>query len=390
MQPVYDAGIPLYVCRGNHEVGDMWDAEPGELPNPTDNYSRRWVNVFGNDTRPEVQLPGNGPVDGKYMTYSATHENGVVIVLDQYKGMHHRLAHQLDQTWLDFQLRGHTQPHVFVFGHEPAFRTLHVDCLDMYPARRDAFWASLKAAGARTYFCGHDHFYDHARIDDGDGNADNDIHQFIVGTAGAPTYWWEPPYDGNNGDFTIEQVYHSERYGYVLVGVEGLEVSVTWMQRQDNNPYVPGVYEAGDVWSYSVAPSLTVLRPNGGERVIAGRPTTVEWRIIGATDVKRVLIDYSLNGGASWLPVDEVDNTGLHVWSTPEVSSDECLIRVSALRDASLMAMSGEPFSIYACHAKLLADLNGDCYVDFSDLAILAAEWLACGNPHDPACGPQH
>ena len=33
------------------------------------------------------------------------------------------------------------------------------------------------------------------------------------------------------------------------------------------------------------------------------------------------------------------------------------------------------------------ADLNGDCYVDFADLAILMGEWLACGNPLDPNCG---
>jgi hypothetical protein len=34
-----------------------------------------------------------------------------------------------------------------------------------------------------------------------------------------------------------------------------------------------------------------------------------------------------------------------------------------------------------ACQAKLAADLNGDCRVDFADLAILASEWLAPGPP---------
>jgi len=390
MQPVYDAGIGVYVCRGNHEVGDMWDAEPGQGPDPADNYALRWLNVFGHDAPPGVQLPDNGPSDEKYMTYSITHENVLVVLLDQYAGMRHQLAHRHNQTWLDFQLRDNAEPHVFVFGHEPAFRTLHFDCLDAYPARRDAFWDSLQAAGARTYFCGHDHFYDHARINDGDGNTDNDIHQFIVGTAGAYPYWWEPPYDGNNGDFTIEQVYHAERYGYVLVEIDDLEVTVTWMQRQDNNWYVPGVYEPQDVWSYTVTPRLAVLRPNGGARVIAGHPATVEWKTIGAGDVKRVLIDYSLDGAANWLAADEVDDTGLYTWAVPQVTSNDCLIRVSAVCDASLSDTSDGPFSIYECHARLAADVNGDCYVDFADLAILAAEWLACANPHDPACDPQN
>jgi len=40
-------------------------------------------------------------------------------------------------------------------------------------------------SGARAYLCGHDHGYAHARIDDGDGDYSNDVHQFVVGTAGA-------------------------------------------------------------------------------------------------------------------------------------------------------------------------------------------------------------
>ncbi|MBN2132122.1 MAG: metallophosphoesterase [Sedimentisphaerales bacterium] len=379
LEPVYEAGVTVYVCRGNHEVGDMWDAWEGELPNPLDNYALRWLNVFGSDAHPDLRLPGNGPAGERYMTYSATRNNALVVALDQYAGMRHQLAHQLNQVWLDAQLRQNTQPHVFVFGHEPAFRTLHFDCLDWYPAQRDAFWDSLQAAGARTYFCGHDHFYDHGRIDDRDGNLDNDIHQFIVGTAGAYPYFWVPPYDGDNGEFTVEQVHHAERFGYVLVEIDDLDVTVTWMQRQDNDVDVPGVYEAGEVWSYAVSPALTVTHPNGGERFVAGRPLVVEWKTVGAGDIERVLIEYSLDGGASWLPAGEAENTGLHAWLAPEAKSSECLVRVRAGGSAMLSDVSDAAFSIYECPVKLAADLNGDCTVDFADLAVLAAEWLAGG-----------
>ncbi|MCK4998742.1 MAG: hypothetical protein KAS23_04375, partial [Anaerohalosphaera sp.] len=34
--------------------------------------------------------------------------------------------------------------------------------------------------------------------------------------------------------------------------------------------------------------------------------------------------------------------------------------------------------SDYAC--TLTADLNGDCFVDMADLAVLANEWLQCGD----------
>ncbi len=167
---------------------------------------------------------------------------------------------------------------------------LHPDCLDDHPARRDAFWRSLKAAGARAYFCGHDHFFDQARIDDGDGDPDNDIHQFVAATAGAPWYAWTPPYDGDNGDFTVTQLYHAERYGYIVVEVNDLDVTMTWMERQSEDLQQPGVYQPAHVWSYRALP---------------------------------------------------------------------------------------EPA---ACPTKLAADLNGDCRVDFADLAILLSEWLADGS----------
>jgi len=300
MQPLYDAGIPVYVCRGNHEVGDMWDAEPGQLPNPTDNYALRWLHIFGNRDLPQYRLPGDGPPGEKYMSYSIVHRNALIVGLDQYAGMRSYPAHYVNQGWLTSLLDRNVQPHVFVFGHEPAFRTLHYDCLDAHPDRRDAFWAALKSAGARTYFCCHDHYYDHARADDGDGNPDNDIHQLIAATAGAPLYTWTPPYNGDNGAFTVEQLHHAERYGYLLVEVAGLAVTITWMERQDGFPFSPGMYLPADTWRYEIPPK-----------------------------------------------------------NPP-------------------------------CRERLAGDLNGDCRVDFADLAILASEWLASGDSlNPPSSAPQ-
>jgi hypothetical protein len=38
------------------------------------------------------------------------------------------------------------------------------------------------------------------------------------------------------------------------------------------------------------------------------------------------------------------------------------------------------------CLRIIPADLNGDCYVNWTDLAIFMSQWLECGNPSDPAC----
>lgn len=43
------------------------------------------------------------------------------------------------------------------------------------------------------------------------------------------------------------------------------------------------------------------------------------------------------------------------------------------------------------CLFDLAGDLNNDCKVDFSDFAVMAANWLIDCNidPNDPACVPK-
>jgi len=225
MLPVYDAGIGVHVVRGNHDVGE---------PEGTS----AWNNVFDD-------LPDNGPAGEKNLTYSLTHKNAFIVAVDQYVDE----EQHINQEWLDKQFAANTKPHVFIFGHEPAFQADHEDCLDDYPAKRDRFWASIERAGGRTYFCGHDHFYNHATVDD-NGNPANDVHQYIVGTAGAPLYRWSPPYKGDNSDYTVEKIYHARKHGYVLVEIDGLDVTLTWMQRTG-----PGQYQPKDLWTYSAVSS---------------------------------------------------------------------------------------------------------------------------------------
>jgi len=236
MQPVYDAGIGVYPCRGNHDAIGVKPAV-----DPTGALSKAgWDNIFSGP----YALPSNGPAGEENITFSFTKENVFVIGLDQY-GTH---PQRVNQAWLDAQLASNTQPHIFVFGHEPAFKLYHEDCLDDHPIERNAFWQSIASACGKTYFCGHDHFYNHTRTDDGDGSPTNDLHQFDVATSGSSFYHWEGNYDGDNGSWAPQLVHHEEdTYGYVLVEVDGLDVTLTWKERT-----APGVYEAGgDVLSYS-------------------------------------------------------------------------------------------------------------------------------------------
>lgn len=366
MQPVYDAGIGVYAIRGNHEDGYFF---------PDISV---WHKTFSGD----YALPANGPPGEINLTYSFPHKNALIAGLDQYVDLY-----AVNQPWLDAQLRANAQPHVFVFGHLAAFQALPRDCMDYYPDRRDAFWRSLSDAGARMYFASHDHFYDHARIDDGDGSPDNDLHQYIVGTAGAPFYSWQPPYEGNNGAMTPVNIAHAQSYGYVRVDVDGLNVRATWTARNSNNLGVRGVYLPGESWSYSV-PSLVLLAPNGGERLVAGQDAIIRWERKAYAATQNVRLEWY--DGTTWRAINTAPVTadaGSYTWNTPGIAdSDECLLRVSDWDNAGVSDTSDAPFTVFNCRTPLPADLNGDCYVDMQDLALLAAEWLRCGNPFDPVC----
>ncbi len=232
--PLRAAGIGIYPIRGNHEADanrsvDTWNAA----------FTGDWA------------LPSNGPTAETNLTYSFTYQNAYFVGLDTYLNLH-----RVNQTWLDAQLTANTRPHVFVFGHEPAFKVFHADGLDDDATARDAFWKGLAKAGAKVYLCGHDHFFDHARIDDGDGIADNDLHQMVVGTGGG-TPFDQFRYNGANSGFAPTGLFHAMSNGYLLVEVSGtgatdLGVSLSFRQRTVSSGGAVS-YPATYTWSYTAS-----------------------------------------------------------------------------------------------------------------------------------------
>lgn len=229
MAPLAASGIPVYVIRGNHE-------------DDVNNDLAIWTNFFSGS----YAMPSNGPSGETGLTYSFSYTNALFVALDNYVNIH-----RVNQPWLDQQLGQNTRPHLFVFGHEPAFKAFHTDCLDDYPTERNTFWNSLAVAGAKVYLCGHDHFYNVARIDDGDCNPANDLFQFIVGTGGS-TNWPvnRYNYNGTNAPFTPVNVASvTNIYGYLLVEISGpgsndLGVTLTWKQRTYDTATASYIYVA--------------------------------------------------------------------------------------------------------------------------------------------------
>ena len=187
----------------------------------------------------------------------------------------------------------------------------------------------------------------------------------------------------------MEQWHHAKQFGYVLVEVNELDVTLTWTERHTNDLGVAGVYQPQEVWSYTAVLKPIILSPNGGEKLVAASTYTITWKTLEGAQIGYVAIEYSANNGESWQGVDTCENTGSYPWNVPPEDSNECLLRISDLNDTTANDVSDYVFTIFQCQQELNGDVNGDCYVDFSDLAILGADWLKCGNPFDPFCDVQ-
>jgi hypothetical protein len=133
---------------------------------------------------------------------------------------------------------------------------------------------------------------------------------------------------------------------------------------------------------------LLLVSPNGGESLSAGSTYTINWEDDRGDSncPSDYLLDYSTDNGQTWIPVDSnyVSNTCSYDWLVPDANSEECLIRVIDANDLNIYDTSDDTFTIYKC--TLTTDLTGDCVINLYDFAVIAADWLACGNPFDPNC----
>jgi DNA repair exonuclease SbcCD nuclease subunit len=225
MKPVYDKKIPVLACRGNHEAG----AKDSEAI---------WNKVFSGS----YSMPGNGPKTEKNLSYFYGKGDVLAIGLDQYTFGNE----EVNQPWLNQVLAVHKKPFIFAMGHEPAFMDgSHKDTMDIDPAKRDAFWGSLITAGARVFFCGHDHLYDHMMVTKMGDTPGPEVHQFVAGTAGAPFYK-QGDYSGNNVGWILKRLKHIDNtYGYLVVTIEGKKATITFKGRT-----APGKYKEMDTFSY--------------------------------------------------------------------------------------------------------------------------------------------
>ena len=104
--------------------------------------------------------------------------------------------------------------------------------------------------------------------------------------------------------------------------------------------------------------TITVTSPNGGEMWDVGSSQNITW--LSGGDVGDITIDYSIDNGATWLPLDgHAINDGHRPWVVPDTPSNTCLMRVSKYLTGTPNDVSDNVFAIMSPNQVTLTSPNG-------------------------------
>lgn len=111
----------------------------------------------------------------------------------------------------------------------------------------------------------------------------------------------------------------------------------------DGNPW--DVSDAMFTISAVAQPSITILQPNGGEKLPVGTECWIEWVCMNFTDL--VHIEYSTDGGMSYSTIiASTANDGAYVWTVPNTLSEHCRVKISDANDSDPADASDADFAI--------------------------------------------
>jgi len=142
----------------------------------------------------------------------------------------------------------------------------------------------------------------------------------------------------------------------------------------------PSSYDVSNA-SFSILPSKpNLLIPNGAENLLTGSVFNIRWTTIGT--IQNIAIEYSINNGSSWQPVNPANtgNTGHYSWTVPYQVSDQCLIRISNADHPEVYDVSELPFQIVSSLPALLSPNGGEQLLSGTTTPI---QWNTTGSISD-------
>lgn len=166
-----------------------------------------------------------------------------------------------------------------------------------------------------------------------------------------------------NPAFLICEEVHMRHFSGMKALVVSILVIAAVVVLNGSTPLFSSVHQAAGENSPA---SIVVAKPNGGQRVTPGTKYTIRWQ---AKDVSTVAIDYSVDGGNTWINIvrsapavsgerflpAEVEKSryanvlpemGSYLWNVPQLESENVLIRVSDDNHPTLSDVSDGSFAL--------------------------------------------
>jgi hypothetical protein len=195
------------------------------------------------------------------------------------------------------------------------------------------------------------------------------------------------PKDTQKGDLARALFYMSVSYNGIngnvwsLPADQGLAVLLKWHQldppseeeiarheyiasvQKNRNPFIdnPSWAHLIDFKTMTLIQTkvLTVIAPNGGENLVAGKTTNITW--LAANITGKVKLEYTTNG-TDFIFIDSVNaTTATFTWTVPSVATTTAKIRITT-SDNSTTDLSNVNFSINISTLKLLTPVASDIW----------------------------
>ena len=91
---------------------------------------------------------------------------------------------------------------------------------------------------------------------------------------------------------------------------------------------------------------IRISQPNGGELIESGKTITIKWAANGLkANLFKIL--FSKNSGNTWERIESrVLNTNEYLWITPNIESEDCLIKIISIENKDIYDISEQSFKI--------------------------------------------
>ncbi|MCW9065635.1 MAG: T9SS type A sorting domain-containing protein [Ignavibacteriaceae bacterium] len=114
------------------------------------------------------------------------------------------------------------------------------------------------------------------------------------------------------------------------------------------------------VFTISIAPSpvLTLASPNGGEHFTPGSTITITWF---SQDITNIKIEFSSDNGINWnnITFSTPAGAGRYDWTSPNINSDQCLIKICDVSNPTFCDQSDSTFTIAPIPEITVTQPNG-------------------------------